>query len=169
MLRISKMTDYATVLLARLASVPERQMTAGQLSAQTHIAIPTVSKVMKLLHRRQLVSSTRGLHGGYRLARPAADITAAQILDALEGPMALIECAQQPHRCGIESTCGVGRAWQRVNLAIRRSLQEITLLELAGLAGEPVRFAAMERQLRGSRAPPSDPVAPLPVRSREIP
>src|SRR6267154_1207848 len=152
MLRISKMTDYATVLLARLAAVPERQLTAGQLSTLTRLTTPTVSKVMKLLHRRQLVSSTRGLHGGYRLARPSADITAAQILDALEGPMALIECAQRPHRCGIESTCGVGRAWQRVNLAIRRSLQEITLLELAGLGGEPVGFAALERQLRGGRS-----------------
>ena len=151
MLRISKMTDYATVLLARLAARPEQQFTAGQLSAQTRLAATTVSKVLKQLHRCELVVSTRGLHGGYRLARPAAQITAAQVLDALEGPMALIECAQQTHQCRIESTCGVGRAWQRVNLAIRRSLQEITLLELAGLGGEAVRFAALERQLRGHR------------------
>jgi FeS assembly SUF system regulator len=151
MLRISKMTDYATVLLARLAAAPDRQLTAAQLAAQSHLGAPTVSKVLKQLHRRGLVSSTLGLRGGYRLARPAAEITAAQILDALEGPMALIECARQTHQCSIESTCGVGRAWQRVNLAIRRSLQEITLVELAGLGGEPVRFAALERALRGSR------------------
>src|SRR5258706_3658737 len=159
MWRISKLPAYAPVLLARMAAVPAGQLTAGQLSALTRLTTPTVSKVMKLLHRRQLVSSTRGLHGGYRLARPAAEITAAQILDALEGPMALIECARQPHRCGIESTCGVGKAWQRVNLAIRRSLQEITLLELAGLAREPVGFAALERQLRGARSPPAEPAA----------
>jgi FeS assembly SUF system regulator len=152
MLRISKMTDYATVLLARLAAAPDRQLTAAQLAAQSHLGAPTVSKVLKQLHRRGLVSSTLGLRGGYRLARPASEITAAQILDALEGPMALIECARQTHQCSIESTCGVGRAWQRVNLAIRRSLQEITLVELAGLGGEPVRFAALERALRGSRA-----------------
>ena len=151
MLRISKMTDYATVLLARLATAPDRQWTAAQLAAQTHLAQPTVSKALKQLHRRGLVISTRGLRGGYRLARPAAEITAAQILDALEGPMALIECAQHVHNCSIESTCGVGRTWQRVNLAIRRSLQEITLLELSGLSGEPVRFAALERQLRNAR------------------
>ncbi len=151
MLRISKMTDYATVLLARLATAPDQQWTAAQLAAQTHLAPPTVSKALKQLHRRGLVISTRGLRGGYRLARPAAEITAAQILDALEGPMALIECARQVHHCSIESTCGVGRAWQRVNLAIRRSLQEITLLELAGLGAEPVRFAALERQLRAAR------------------
>jgi len=154
MLRISKMTDYATVLLARLAVAPEDQLTAAQLARQTRLAPTTVSKVLKQLHRRELVHSTRGLRGGYRLARPAAQITAAQILDALEGPMALIECAQQTHQCTIESTCGVGRAWQRVNIAIRRSLQEITLVELAGLGGEPVRFAALERQLRGGRVEP---------------
>jgi FeS assembly SUF system regulator len=151
MLRISKMTDYATVILARLAVAPERQFTAAQLSGQTHLAQPTVSKVLKLLLRRGLLHSTRGLHGGYRLARPAAEITAAQILDALEGPVALIECARHVHHCSIESTCGVGRAWQRVSLAVRRVLEEITLVELAGLGGEPVRFAALERQLRGMR------------------
>lgn len=151
MLRISKMTDYATVILARLAAAPERQFTAAQLAEQTHLGQPTVSKVLKTLLRRGLLRSTRGLHGGYRLARPAAEITASQILDALEGPVALIECARHVHHCSIESTCGVGRAWQRVNLAIRRALQEITLLELAGLGGEPLRFAALERQLRAPR------------------
>ena len=151
MLRISKMTDYATVILARLALAPERQFTAAQLADQTHLAQPTVSKVLKLLLRRGLLRSTRGLHGGYRLARPAGEITAAQILDALEGPIALIECARHVHHCSIESTCGVGRAWLRVNLALRRVLEDITLVELAGLGGEPVRFAALERQLRGTR------------------
>ena len=151
MLRISKMTDYATVLLARLAAAPELQLTAAQLSSQTHLAPPTVAKVLKQLHRRGLVSSTLGQRGGYRLARPAAEITAAQVLDALEGPVALIECARHTHQCSIESTCGVGRAWQRVNQAIRRSLSEITLVELSGLGGSPVRFAALERSLRGGR------------------
>ena len=151
MLRISKMTDYATVILARLAMAPQRQFTAAQLADQTHLAQPTVSKVLKLLLRRGLLQSTRGLHGGYRLARPAGEITAAQILDALEGPVALIECARHVHHCSIESTCGVGRAWQRVSVALRRVLEEITLVELAGLGGEPVRFAALERQLRGMR------------------
>jgi len=151
MLRISKMTDYATVILARLAMAPERQFTAAQLADQTHLAQPTVSKVLKLLLRRGLLHSTRGLHGGYRLARPAAEITAAQILDALEGPVALIECARHVHHCSIESTCGVGRAWQRVSVALRRVLEEITLVDLAGLGGEPVRFAALERQLRAMR------------------
>jgi FeS assembly SUF system regulator len=133
MLRISKLTDYATVILARLAAEPERRFTAAQIALETHLALPTVSKLLKQLQRHALVLSTRGLHGGYLLARPAAEINAAQILDALEGPVALTECAGSASHCCIETTCLVSKAWQRVNLAVRRSLQEITLRELAGL------------------------------------
>jgi FeS assembly SUF system regulator len=145
MLRISKLTDYATVILARLAAEPARRFTAGQLASQTHLAAPTVSKLLKQLHRQGLVNSTRGLHGGYLLARPAIEINAAQILDALEGPVALTECASSDNHCCIESSCLVGRAWQRVNIAIRRSLQEITLLELAGLSGGSAHPSALDR------------------------
>jgi FeS assembly SUF system regulator len=135
MLRISKLTDYATVILARLAAEPQRRLTATQLATDTRLAVPTVSKLLKQLHRSGLVQSTRGLHGGYLLARPAAQISAADILASLEGPVALTECAGSESHCCIERTCLVGRAWRRVNIAIRRSLQEITLLELAGLSG----------------------------------
>lgn len=134
MLRISKLTDYATVILARLAAQPERRCTAAQIAIETRVAAPTVCKLLKQLHRHGLVQSTRGLRGGYLLARPPAQINAAQILDALEGPVAITECASSSSHCGIESTCLVAKAWQRVNLAVRRSLQEITLLELAGLS-----------------------------------
>lgn len=158
MLRISKLTDYATVLLARLAAEPGRLHSAAELAGLTHLQPATVGKLLKQLHQHALVESSRGQRGGYRLARAPEQITAAQILDALEGPMALTECAQHVSQCGIESTCGVGRAWQRVNLAIRRSLQEITLLELAGLGGEPVRFTALERQL--NLAAPKRRIAP---------
>lgn len=145
MLRISKLTDYATVILARLASQPERRFTASQLASETRLAAPTVSKLLKVMHRRGLVHSTRGLHGGYLLARPAGEISAVHILDALEGPVALTECAGSESHCCIESTCLVSKAWQRVNLAVRRSLQEITLLELAGLASGGA--AAAERAI----------------------
>jgi FeS assembly SUF system regulator len=145
MLRISKLTDYATVILARLATEPERRFTAAQISAETHLAGPTVSKLLKQLHRKGLVVSTRGSAGGYLLARPATEISAAQILDALDGPVALTECAGSASHCGIERTCRVGHSWQRVNIAIRRSLQEITLLELAGLSPAASRGSALDR------------------------
>jgi FeS assembly SUF system regulator len=145
MLRISKLTDYATVILARLAAEPDRRFTAAQIAAETHLAAPTVSKLLKQLHRQGLVASTRGSAGGYLLARPATEITAAQILDALDGPVALTECSSAASHCGIERTCRVGHSWQRVNIAIRRSLQEITLLELAGLSTTATRSSALDR------------------------
>src|SRR6202050_1999123 len=102
MLRISKLTDYATVILARLAAEPERRFTATQIAAETHLASPNVSKLLQHLHRQRMVMSPRGAAGGYVLARPAAEITAAQILDALEGPVALTECASSESHCCIE-------------------------------------------------------------------
>lgn len=149
-MRISRLTDYATVILAALAEDPARVQTATALAERTHIGAPTVSKLLKQLHRAGMVSSTRGLHGGYRLARPAAQISAAAILDALEGPLALTDCSAGQGQCGIEQTCRVGRAWQRVNLAIRRSLSEVSLAELAGLDAAQVRLPTLEREMKST-------------------
>ena len=150
MLRISRLTDYATVLLAALASEPQRVQTAASLAEQTRIAAPTVSKLLKQLQRAGLVSSTRGLHGGYQLARPAAQISAAAILDALEGPVALTDCSVGHGQCEIEESCRVGRVWQRLNLAIRRALYEVTLAQLAGLDAPPARLPALEREMKAA-------------------
>ena len=152
MLRISRLTDYATVLLAALASEPQRVQTAASLAGQTRIAPPTVSKLLKQLQRAGLVISTRGLHGGYQLARPAAQISAAAILDALEGPVALTDCSAGHGQCDIEERCRVGRVWQRLNLAIRRALYEVTLAQLAGLDAPPARLPALEREMKAAAA-----------------
>lgn len=148
MLRISRLTDYATVILANLAGEPERVQTATALAEQSRIAAPTVSKLLKQLQKANLVTSTRGLHGGYQLARPAVEISAADILDALEGPVALTDCSAGHGHCGIEETCRVGRVWQRLNQAIRRSLSEVTLAQLAGLDSSQVRLPALEREVK---------------------
>jgi len=155
MLRISRLTDYATVLLAALASEPDRVQTAAALAEQTHIAPPTVCKLLKQLQRAGLVTSTRGLHGGYQLARAAALISAASILDALEGPMALTDCSAGHGNCEIEGSCRVSRVWQRLNLAIRRALYDVSLAQLAGLDAAPARLPALEREMKAaaSRAP----------------
>jgi FeS assembly SUF system regulator len=152
MLRISRLTDYATVLLAALASEPQRVQTAASLAEQTHIAAPTVSKLLKQLQRAGLVSSTRGLHGGYQLARPAAQISAAAILDALEGPVALTDCSVGHGQCEIEESCRVGRVWQRLNLAIRRALYDVSLAQLAGLDAPPARLPSLEREMKAAAA-----------------
>lgn len=150
MLRISRLTDYATVLLATLAGEPERVRTATALAEQTHIAAPTVSKLLKQLQRAGLVISTRGLHGGYQLARPATQISAAAILDALEGPVALTDCAAGYGNCEIEENCRVSRVWQRLNLAMRRALYDVSLAQLAGLDAPPARLPGLEREMKAA-------------------
>ena len=153
MLRISRMTDYATVLLAALAEQPDRVQTAAALAERTHIAVPTVSKLLKQLHRTGLVSSTRGLHGGYQLAKPASRISVAAILDALEGPVALTDCAANGGGCEIERDCRVGHAWQRLNLVIRRAMQAVSLAELAGLGDARPGSTVVEHEVNAGKSP----------------
>ena len=128
MLRISRLTDYATVILASLGG--GGLASAADIALRTHIGLPTVSKLLKELQHAGLVTSMRGARGGYRLARPAAGISAADIIDAVEGPVALTECASGSGLCGIETTCTVGHGWQGVSLAIRRALVGISLTDL---------------------------------------
>ena len=145
MLRISKLTDYGTVVLAHLAGDPEDVCSAAEVAAATGIAVPTVSKLLKSLARAGLVTSTRGANGGYQLARKPAEISAAHVIDALEGPVSITECSASDSHCDYEDVCNVGGAWQRINVAIRRALDEVTLVDLLR-ANSPVpnfRFAGM--------------------------
>jgi FeS assembly SUF system regulator len=145
MLRISKLTDYGTVILACLAQHPQRMLTAAEVAEYTKVGLPTVSKLLKKLQRAGLVSSARGSHGGYQLSRPPSEITAAAILDALEGPFALTECSSEHSHCGIASSCRVGHVWQRVNAAIRRALSDITLAQLSGMERTTVASVPLTR------------------------
>ena len=147
MLRVSKLTDYATVVMTCLAAAGDGVLSAQQLAERVRLEVPTVSKLLKQLHRAGLVISTRGTHGGYQLARDPEAISAAAILDALEGPIALTDCSNGAGHCGIEHTCSVGRAWQKLNVAIRRSLSEISLAQLAGLDNRNTHMP-IERELR---------------------
>lgn len=130
MLRISKLTDYGTVVLARIANCDNRVCSAADVAQATGIGVPTVSKLLKLLARAGLVTSTRGANGGYRLARPAHEISAANVIDALEGPVSITECSASDSHCDFESVCSVGGSWQRINVAIRRALDDISLIDL---------------------------------------
>ena len=130
MLRISKLTDYGTVVLGHLASGPGGVASAAEVASATGIGLPTVSKLLKLLAKSNLVTSTRGAHGGYCLSRAAAAISAADIIDALEGPVSITECSDSDSHCNFEAFCCVGGAWQRINVAIRNALQDISLQDL---------------------------------------
>lgn len=131
MLRPSKLADYATVIMTGLAREPDRLRNAAELAADTHLAVPTVSKVLKRLAREGLLVSIRGAHGGYKLARAPAKISMAQIIAALEGPLGLTDCAAHNGRCSIESLCHVRGNWLRINLAVQRALDGVSLAEMA--------------------------------------
>ena len=130
MLRISKLTDYGTVLLAHLAANQATVCSAADVAQATGIGLPTVSKLFKSLARAGLVTSTRGANGGYRLSRGPQHISAADVIDALEGPVSITECSASDGDCEHEGVCSVGGAWQRVNVAIHRALQDVTLNDL---------------------------------------
>ena len=130
MLRISRLTDYGTVVLAHLARDDSDLVSAAEVASATGIALPTVSKLLKSLAKADLVNSTRGSHGGYQLARAAHEISAADVIDALEGPVSITECSAIDSHCDFEDSCNVGGAWQRINVAIRRALDDISLADL---------------------------------------
>lgn len=164
MLRMSKLTDYGTMVLAQLASTRGQLATCGAVADATHLGQPTVSKLLKLLVRAGLVVSERGVLGGYALAKAPELISAAEIIDALEGPVAITECSSVRGCCGFESFCRVGVAWQKINRSIRASLQDVTLADLQGSA-EPLpapdlhaalgdRLAGASRAVKPRRAVP---------------
>ena len=140
MLRISKLTDYGTVVLGHLARQSGGVCSAAGVSAATGIAVPTVSKLLKSLARAGLVTSTRGANGGYQLARPAAEISAADVIDALEGPVSITECSAADSHCDFEDVCNVGGTWQRINVAIRRALDDVSLVDLTAAKNPLPRF-----------------------------
>jgi len=144
-LRISRLTDYGTVLLAHLASEHGTVCSAADVAAATGIALPTVSKLFKSLARANLVTSTRGANGGYRLARDPRLISAANVIDALEGPVSITECSAANSHCGIEHVCSIGNAWKRINVAIRHALDEVSLIDLLRANGPvpSLKFAGM--------------------------
>ena len=130
MLRISKLTDYATVLLAALAQRKETCVPASKLAEETRLELPTAAKVLKTLAKSGLVRSVRGVNGGYQLVRAPSDTSVASIVRAMEGPIALTECSLEPGLCAHESQCNLRGNWQRIGLAVEQALEELTLSDL---------------------------------------
>lgn len=133
MLRLSKLTDYAVVVLTRLEEAEEGGvLTAPGLAAATGLAEPTVSKVLKILAHGGLVEGRRGAAGGYRLARPLVDMPLTEVIAAIDGPIALTACVDNSiGMCDAEATCPVRGRWDPVNNAIRRALSGISIADLA--------------------------------------
>ena len=139
MLRISKLTDYGIVLLARFAELESAEtQSAREMAEASALPFPVVGKVLKILTQEGILASHRGAKGGYALARPATEISVAEIIAALEGPIALTECSAGPGHCEQEAFCGVRAPWQRINREIQNTLRTVTLDQLAHTAGVPV-------------------------------
>ncbi len=130
MLRISRLTDYATVVMTCLAASPNDVLSTAEIAECTRLEVPTVSKLLKQLGRAGLVQSFRGVNGGYRLARPATDINLAEIVEALEGPLGMTECSVAAGQCDFESHCSVRGNWQRINRAVDGALKAMSLADM---------------------------------------
>lgn len=138
MLRLSKLTDYGTVILARMASEPERLFAAAELASASGVTVATASKVLKLLANGDLLRSVRGARGGYRLSRPAGEISLAQVIGAMEGPIGLTECSAEAGLCTQEASCLMRRNWQRINKVVLDALGHMTLAEMVQPTFEPL-------------------------------
>lgn len=131
MIRLSKLTDYAIALLAQMAEQQERLWAASELAEVTGLSQPTVSKVMKLLTKARLIGAQRGVTGGYRLLLPPKQMSLVDVIEAMDGPIAITDCAQKTeHDCVINSTCPIQGRWTVINRAIRRGLGDVSLADL---------------------------------------
>ena len=130
MLRVTRLTDYATVVMTVLAARPDAVMSAPELAERAGLEAPTVAKVLKPLAAAGLVAGFRGANGGYRLARPADAISLVEIVEAMEGPLAMTECSQSESHCGIAHQCGARANWRLINDVVADALRGFTLAQM---------------------------------------
>ena len=148
MLRISKLTDYGTLIMSQMARHPERIHSANDLAVVLGLGIPTTSKVLKGLARHGLVTGFRGLHGGYSLTRAPQAISVADIVDALEEqPFGLTECSAGTGLCDIEDNCRIRASWRTINSIVRKALQDVSVASMVQPepSGQRVAFARTAR------------------------
>ncbi|OGT37757.1 MAG: SUF system Fe-S cluster assembly regulator [Gammaproteobacteria bacterium RIFCSPHIGHO2_12_FULL_37_14] len=131
MLRISKLADYAMLVMTNMAKRPEAVLSASLLAEALHLTVPTVSKVLKMLSEADLVASVRGPEGGYHLARPAQQVTVADVVMAIEGKLSMTECCQMQGLCNIESMCTMKENWLKINKIIYSMLSQLTIMDMS--------------------------------------
>ncbi len=132
MIKFSKMADYGVLLLGHFARHPEALASSTELAETYHMPRTVVSNLLKVFSRAGLLESRRGLYGGYRLARPADQITLLQVLSAIDGPVQLTECAgdESEHACGYEDVCLSRSPMRAVHRRVVELLDAISLTEL---------------------------------------
>lgn len=131
MLKIAKLTDYATGLMVQLSQSPERRVSAQQLATELGLPPPTVATLLKKLGRAGLVVSARGAGGGYCLSRAPKAISLAEVVAAIEGPVMLTECALEDGRCDLERDCATRGHWRALNDTVRAAMTAMSLADMA--------------------------------------
>lgn len=144
MLRMSKFADYGTVVMTAMARTPDHIQSAANVADQTGLALPTVSKILKTLAREGLLASVRGAKGGYMLARTPREISLAQVIVAMEGPIGMTECSSTPGLCLLESGCSVRANWLRINHMVLQVLGRITLEHMTKPIGQTVAISMVK-------------------------
>ncbi|PHS72025.1 MAG: SUF system Fe-S cluster assembly regulator [Cycloclasticus sp.] len=139
MLRVSKLTDYATVILTHIAHQPDELHAASDITQSTGVALPTVSKVLKLLSKANILISHRGAKGGYQLAKKPNETNVAEVITAIEGPIGMTECMTSKGTCEQEPSCEIKGNWSLINRAVYTALEAVTLADMAA----PVRQQAV--------------------------
>jgi FeS assembly SUF system regulator len=129
MLRLSKFADYGTQVMAYMAR-DGAVHSASEVAAGLGISVPTVSKILKMLVRENLVASSLGARGGYMLARDPGEITIAEIINAMDGPISITECSGATTSCERESTCSTRSNWQGINHIIYDALNKVNLAQM---------------------------------------
>lgn len=133
MFRLNRLTDYGVVVMSQMAARDDLR-SAQQISDSTAIPLPTVSKILHALSQAELVIAQRGASGGYRLIRPASEIPVSEVIQALEGPIALTSCVEGAEsHCDVERLCPMSGGWNKVNTAIRAALDTVTLADMASV------------------------------------
>lgn len=130
MLKINKLTDYATVIMSFLALNPQGVFSATHISKAIHLSVPTVSKLLKILSEAKLVKSFRGTGGGYQLARSTKEITVADVVSAIEGQLAMTQCCESDNLCARHSLCAIKDNWQIINKIILDALGKVSLHDM---------------------------------------
>ncbi len=139
MIRLTNLADYAVVLISQLARRDTR-ISAADLATETGLPVPTVSKVLGALTRAGLAQSHRGLKGGFSLAQAACDITIVDVIEAVDGPIALVHCIENaPGDCELESICSMRTQWQIINAAVKDGLSRVTIADITNAT--PPAFA----------------------------
>lgn len=143
MIRLTNLADYAVVVMTAAARPSDAPLSATSVAGLTGVPAPTASKLLGALARAGLLVSSRGVSGGFRLARPAEQITVADIVEAIDGPIALTQCMHgSSSDCTIEGSCLVRPHWPLINQSVRAALAAVTLAEIARLPAKAREQAA---------------------------